>query len=109
MASFKVINLLRDNVCSLCAMEFGYNLSYTKIMKTAISIPDSIFQAAEKFARQEKMSRSELYTTALTVYLAHQQVANITAKLNEIYAVAESKLDDEWLDAQTSILTREQW
>jgi metal-responsive CopG/Arc/MetJ family transcriptional regulator len=38
-------------------------------MKTAISIPEQLFEAAEQFARGRGMSRSELYTTALRQYL----------------------------------------
>ncbi|EIJ36932.1 hypothetical protein Thini_4454 [Thiothrix nivea DSM 5205] len=37
-------------------------------MKTAISIPDPVFQAAELFARHFGISRSELYTKAVEEY-----------------------------------------
>jgi hypothetical protein len=33
-------------------------------MKTAISIPDPVFEAAEMFARRTGMSRSQLFTAA---------------------------------------------
>lgn len=78
-------------------------------MKTAISIPDPIFQAAEQVARKLKMSRSTLYTMALTAYLEQQQATNITAKLNEIYAESESQLDEEWTQAQSATLAQENW
>jgi hypothetical protein len=38
-------------------------------MKTAISLPDDIFEIAERLAAQRGISRSELYTTALRAYL----------------------------------------
>ena len=38
-------------------------------MKTAISIPDEIFLAAEQLAKRIGSSRSELYATALAAYL----------------------------------------
>lgn len=65
-------------------------------MKTAISIPDLVFQQAESFAQKQKMSRSELYTVALTAYLERHHITSITEKLNEVYRRVDSKLDDEW-------------
>lgn len=35
-------------------------------MKTAISIPDKVFRSADALARRLGISRSELYTTAIT-------------------------------------------
>jgi metal-responsive CopG/Arc/MetJ family transcriptional regulator len=34
-------------------------------MKTAISIPDTLFEQAEAYAEQHNLSRSELYAHAL--------------------------------------------
>jgi metal-responsive CopG/Arc/MetJ family transcriptional regulator len=38
-------------------------------VKTAISIPDGVFEAAEAIAQQLGVSRSEFYTKALQAYL----------------------------------------
>ncbi|WP_293064467.1 MULTISPECIES: CopG family transcriptional regulator [unclassified Moorena] len=38
-------------------------------MKTAISLPDSVFEEAEALAQQMGLSRSELYLKALKAYL----------------------------------------
>ena len=46
-----------------------YNFSYTFGMKTAISIPDPIFQAAEEAAARLSMSRSQLYTKAVAAFV----------------------------------------
>ncbi len=35
-------------------------------MKTAISIPDTVFESAEKLARLTKKSRSQLFSDAVT-------------------------------------------
>jgi metal-responsive CopG/Arc/MetJ family transcriptional regulator len=40
------------------------------IMKTTISLPDSVFAEAEALAQQLGLSRSELYSTALQAYLS---------------------------------------
>jgi metal-responsive CopG/Arc/MetJ family transcriptional regulator len=42
-------------------------------MKTAISLPDSIFEAAEKLAKRFGISRSQLYANAVTEYLRDHQ------------------------------------
>ncbi|MFV9507021.1 MAG: hypothetical protein AB4911_20925 [Oscillochloridaceae bacterium umkhey_bin13] len=38
-------------------------------MKTAISIPDPLFEAAEQYAQDKGLSRSELYAKAIQHYL----------------------------------------
>lgn len=78
-------------------------------MKTAISLPDPIFREAEKFARKLKLSRSELYATAVAAFLEQQQALDVTNKLNEVYSSAASKIGPEWQRAQTAILEKEQW
>jgi hypothetical protein len=78
-------------------------------MKTAISIPDPIFYEAEAFASKLKLSRSELYTTALTAFLEQQQSINVTARLNEVYSKVASEIDPEWRRAQAAVLEVEAW
>ncbi|MCK5154161.1 MAG: ChpI protein [Spirochaetales bacterium] len=60
-------------------------------MKTAISIPDNIFTAAEITARRLKIPRSQLYTKAIEEYLDNHNNENVTEKLNYVY----SKISDK--------------
>ncbi|MFT6016338.1 MAG: metal-responsive CopG/Arc/MetJ family transcriptional regulator, partial [Candidatus Azotimanducaceae bacterium] len=62
-------------------------------MKTAISIPDQIFTAAEKTAKRLGISRSELYATAVRDYVESHVAEEITQKLNQVYATEGSSLD----------------
>ena len=39
-------------------------------MKTAISIPDDVFERAERLARHTKKSRSQLFSEAVREYVA---------------------------------------
>ncbi|MCL1958237.1 MAG: ChpI protein [Spirochaetes bacterium] len=55
-------------------------------MKTAISLPDSIFLEAEETAKNMGISRSTLFLNALTDYLKKHSRKNITQKLNAIYS-----------------------
>jgi metal-responsive CopG/Arc/MetJ family transcriptional regulator len=78
-------------------------------MKTAISVPDELFREAEAAAKKEKVSRSQLYSTALTEYLRRRKDAAITAKLNEVCARVDTSLDPALEQAQWEVLGRERW
>ena len=78
-------------------------------MKTAISIPNNVFEQAESLARKLKISRSELFTEAVKVYLKENYVEDVTAKLDEVYENAVSNLDKNLLNAQTASLPKEKW
>jgi metal-responsive CopG/Arc/MetJ family transcriptional regulator len=78
-------------------------------MKVAISLPDDVFDAAERLARQRKLSRSELYVAALTEYLATNSEEAVTAKLNQLYASEPSCLDPPWVREQAKVLADEAW
>lgn len=81
----------------------------TKRMKTAISLPDSVFQEAEDLAKRLGISRSELYVKALTHYLRSCNEKRITEKLNEIYAVEDSSLDPVMAKIQALSVPKEDW
>ena len=62
-------------------------------MKTAISIPDPIFRAAEKLARRLGFSRSELYAKAVSEYIQKHRNDKVTEKLDDLYSTEASRLD----------------
>ena len=78
-------------------------------MKTAISIPDTIFRSAEEFARKSKVSRSELYTKALTEYLKKHREHDATKALNEVYAGESSAMDPILTKLQDISIFTEEW
>jgi len=53
-------------------------------MKTAISLPDKLFQAAERHAEREHKSRSQLYAEALAYYLARHTGDEITEAMDRV-------------------------
>lgn len=69
-------------------------------MKTTISVPDEVFASAEELAEKLDVSRSWLYATAVAEYVAKYQYDEVTAKLNEVYANQDSRLDPAFRDAQ---------
>lgn len=78
-------------------------------MKIAISVPDQIFDAAERLAREKGVSRSELYATALAEYLGVHGAAAVTARLDALYGREPSRLDAGLARAQQQVLVDEAW
>jgi len=64
-------------------------------MKTAISIPDPIFQAAETMAHKLGIFRSELFSTAMAEYIKNNKYQDVTESLNKTYDLNDSLLDDD--------------
>jgi metal-responsive CopG/Arc/MetJ family transcriptional regulator len=73
-------------------------------MKTKISIPDKVFRSADALAKRLGVSRSELYTTAITEFLSKYQGRYITARLDAIYAEEDSSLSPNLIRLQTKSL-----
>jgi metal-responsive CopG/Arc/MetJ family transcriptional regulator len=78
-------------------------------MKTAISIPDPLFQAAEQFAQEQGLSRSELYARAIQLYLQTHRYHGITEALNQVYDAEASELDPAIRAAQARSLPKDTW
>jgi metal-responsive CopG/Arc/MetJ family transcriptional regulator len=80
-------------------------------MKTAVSIPDRVFQSAEKLAARLGVSRSELYAKALAALVEKHREDVVTAQLNEVYGleVEQSSLDQDVALLQSRSLPREKW
>ncbi len=78
-------------------------------MKTAISLPEDLFRLAEITARRLKMSRSQLYATALAEFLERRKTSGITERLNEIYSKEPAKLDPAFHLLQVKSLERDSW
>jgi hypothetical protein len=82
------------------------------VMKTAISIPDPVFEAAEDLARRLGKSRSELYAEALRQYLErHRDDEDITRRLNEVFDAEPelAELDPVLKEMQYRSLPKEDW
>ena len=80
-------------------------------MKTAISIPDKVFEAAERTAKRLGVSRSELYVNAIRDYLERHSGERITEQLNEVYSDsrADGDLDPALMNAQKKTVGRDDW
>lgn len=82
---------------------------YSPSMKTAVSIPDPIFAAADELAARLGISRSELYARALERELAAEDDQQITARLDAVYGDADSRVDLDLYRAQRTMLYSTDW
>ena len=78
-------------------------------MKIDISIPDDLFSAADALARHLGMSRSELYAAAVADLVSKHSQADVTARLDQIYATESSALDPSFRRAQEKTLGGGAW
>ena len=70
-------------------------------MKTAISLPDELFEEAERYAKKHGISRSELVANALRDFMKTRSDAQIIAAFNEVYKDETNAVDP--------VLDRLQW
>jgi predicted transcriptional regulator len=78
-------------------------------MKVAISLPDPVFDAAEKLASRMQVSRSQLYAQAIAEFLNHRQGSRVTEQLDAVYAVEPARIDPVLASAQHRALDDEAW
>jgi len=62
-------------------------------MKTAISLPDPLFEEAERVAARLGLSRSELYARAIARFVREQSGDAITEAINRVVQDLPSALD----------------
>ena len=78
-------------------------------MKIAVSIPDDVFEKAERLARHRYRSRSDLYTRALAEYVARHAPDRVTESMNAALATVGESDDDFAADAGRRTLGRVEW
>jgi metal-responsive CopG/Arc/MetJ family transcriptional regulator len=78
-------------------------------MKTAISLPDDLFEAAEALAKKLGTTRSGLVREALAEYVAKHRHAKITERLNKVYATEDSSLDAFTEELTRQTMKRSEW
>jgi metal-responsive CopG/Arc/MetJ family transcriptional regulator len=78
-------------------------------MKTAVSLPDNLFQMAEAAARRLRVSRSELYAQAIAEFLKARDENAITERLNDVYSRHAAKVDPRLHRAQVKSIDKDRW
>lgn len=78
-------------------------------MKTAVSVPNELFEEAEIVAKSMNVSRSQLYAKALAAFLAAQNGAAITRTLNEYYNATPAVIDEGFKRVALKRLKETEW
>lgn len=78
-------------------------------MKTAVSIPDDLFDSADRLARRTKKSRSRIFSDALREYLARHTPDEVTAAMDKAVAEIGDIQDTFALTASRRILEQTEW
>lgn len=78
-------------------------------MKTAVSIPDHVFEEAEYLARRLQTSRSQLYARALAEFVARHDDDRVTAAMDRVIDEVGSEIDDFTSKAAHQALWRVKW
>ena len=82
---------------------------YTKNMKTAISLPDPVFEAADQLANKFKVSRSELYVMALEKFIRENQETDITKRINDYIDVYGQPIDELFINSNVREMRKVEW
>jgi len=78
-------------------------------MKTAISLPDEVFEAADSLAVKLKMSRSQLYVTALEKFILENQDTDVTNRINKCIEEFGQPIDDIFLRGSINDMRKVGW
>ncbi len=78
-------------------------------MKTAVSIPDEIFNRAERFARDARKSRSQLYAEALREYVSRHAVDEVTKAMDRVCDLLGEQKDEFVSASARRRLQRVEW
>jgi predicted transcriptional regulator len=82
---------------------------YTRGMKIAVSVPDDVFDRAERLARQAGRSRSEVYSSALREYVARHAPDEVTDALDRVMADVGETADPFLSEAGRRVLETTEW
>ena len=106
----KSASLIREP-CRLIKLACGTHQrsGYTPGMKTAVSVPDDVFQSAEHLVRRTGMSRSEVYSRALREYVARHAPDEVTQALNDMIQAAGESDASFSTEAARRILESDEW
>ena len=78
-------------------------------MKAAVSIPDDVFEEADRLARELKTSRSQLYSRALKEFLARHASDQVTDAMDRVCEELGKTADAFGRRAARRVLENTEW
>jgi metal-responsive CopG/Arc/MetJ family transcriptional regulator len=78
-------------------------------MKTAVSIPDEVFEKVERLARRARRSRSEVFSAALREYVARHTPDEVTEAMDRVCTAVNDEPDGFVTAAARRALEQTEW
>jgi predicted transcriptional regulator len=78
-------------------------------MKTAVSIPDDVFDKAERLAVELRTSRSQLYSRALQEFVTRHAPNRLAEAMNRVIDEVGAEVDDFTRKASHRVLKQVEW
>ncbi|MGO9261525.1 MAG: CopG family ribbon-helix-helix protein [Bryobacteraceae bacterium] len=78
-------------------------------MRTRVSIPDDVFEEAERLAQRTKKSRSQLFSDALREYVARRAPEHVTEAIDRVCAELGLPAEEFVSTAARRTLERSEW
>lgn len=83
--------------------------SYSGGMRTAVSIPDEVFEKVERLARRAGRSRSEVFSAALEECVARHAPGEVTEAMNRVCEQIGDEDDALVAAAARRVLEHAEW
>ncbi len=78
-------------------------------MKTAISLPDSVYEEADSLAAKLHLSRSQLYVLALEQFIKKHRAQDVTAQLDQYIDTHGQPTDPVFLHGSLDAMRAVEW
>ncbi len=78
-------------------------------MKTAISIPDSVYTEAKRLAQRLGKPRSQLYSEAVAEYVIRHDTEALTEAMNKVCDAVDTPLDPAFSSVTRRVLEQSEW
>ena len=84
-------------------------VGYTLGMKTAVSIPDDVFEEAERLAAELQTSRSQFYSRALQEFVARHAPECLTEAMDRVLDKVGTEVAEFSRRASSRVLEQVEW
>jgi hypothetical protein len=78
-------------------------------MKTAISVPNDVFELSERLAKKLKVSRSKIFAMGVKKLGEEYDEEDIIARINAVCEEVDTSLDPYWKEMQSRTLPKDKW
>ena len=78
-------------------------------MKTAISVPNDVFELSERLAKKLKVSRSQIFAMGVKKLGEEYDEEDIIARINAVCEEVDTSLDPFWKEMQSRTLPKDKW